>query len=68
MDQVKIFLPCGFKTTYGCLHGEKKIRCMMCEDEDLIVENVLNLPANRLRLKEKEIELELKKLKRLNLN
>ena len=54
MDQIIINLPCGFETTYGTLQtGEKKIRCMMCEDEDLIVESVLNLPANRLRLKQK---------------
>ncbi|CAF0825547.1 unnamed protein product [Brachionus calyciflorus] len=67
MDQVKITLPCGFETTYRALNfgGEKVKKCIMCEQEDLIVDSVLNLPANRLRLKEKEIELELEKLKKL---
>ncbi|CAF0883492.1 unnamed protein product [Brachionus calyciflorus] len=67
MDQLKINLPCGFETTYGCLKkiDEKKMKCTMCEKEHLIVESVLNLPANKLRLKEKQIELETVKLKNL---
>ena len=66
MNEVKIYLPCGFDTTFGSLNnGEKVIRCMMCKKEDLNVEEILNKPGNRLRLKEKQLELETEKLEML---
>ena len=66
MNQVKINLACGFEKTFGRLKSvEKKIKCAICEDEELIVESVLNLPANRLSLKEKEIELDFEYLNKL---
>ena len=66
MDQVKITLPCGFETTYDTLQiGEKVIRCILCNSEDLIVEDILNRPENRLRLKQKQFELESENLKKL---
>ena len=57
MDEVTINLPCGFETTFGKLKNcDNIIRCMMCEEEELNVDSVLNLPANQVRLKEKKIE------------
>ena len=67
MNEMIVNLPCGFDTTYGELvKGEKKKKCMMCEEEDLDIQSVLNLPANRLRLKQKQIELEIENLKNLS--
>ena len=67
MDDALITLPCGFVTTYGSLkNAEKVIRCMMCEDEDINVEEILNRPGNRLRVKEEEIKIEIENLKKMS--
>ncbi|CAF1048857.1 unnamed protein product [Brachionus calyciflorus] len=67
MDEVRLILPCGFENTYGSLrNGENVKRCMMCEDEDLIVQDILNKPRNRLRLKERELEIEIENMRKLN--
>ena len=48
MDKVKIHLPCGFETTYDSLrNGEPVKRCLMCDEEDLVVEDILKKPRNR---------------------
>ena len=66
MDKVKITLPCGFEITYERLKtGQNVIRCKMCDKEDMVVEDVLNQPANDLRLKTKKLELNVENLKKL---
>lgn len=58
MDTVQIILPCGFEIDYGCLKNcDQVIRCMMCDEENLVIHEILNRPRNRLRLKEKYLEL-----------
>ena len=67
MDEVIINLPCGFETTYGSLRtGEPVKRCLMCDEEDLVVEDILRKPRNRMRLKERELEIEIENLRKLN--
>ena len=67
MDSVKIILPCGFQTTFGCLPSDEEvIRCMMCDEEDLNIQDVLERPVNRLRLKEKKLELKFQDLQNLS--
>ena len=62
-----IILSCGFETTYGSLqNGGNIMRCIICGDEDLNIEEILNRPRNRLRLKEKELGLEMESLRNLN--
>ena len=38
----------------------------MCDEEDLDLDDLLNRPGNRYRLKEKEVELEIEALRNLN--
>ena len=67
MDQVRIILPCGYETTYGSLQNvDNVIRCMICDDEDLNVKEILNRPRNRLRLKKKELQLTEEKFRLLS--
>ncbi|CAF0878064.1 unnamed protein product [Brachionus calyciflorus] len=66
MDDVIISLPCGFDTTFKNLKNcENLIRCMMCGNEDLNIEDILSRPGNRLRLKEKKLEIENENFKKL---
>ena len=68
MENLLISLPCGFETTYGTLQNdEKNFRCMMCREEDLNVDDILNRPGNQLRIKQKEIEIEFENLKKMDI-
>ena len=67
MDQTIFSFQCGSQTTYGDLKKCQKISCcIMCDKEDLDVNNFLNRPENRFILKEKELELEIENLRLLN--
>lgn len=66
MDETVINLPCGLEITYGNFKKRQKTsRCIMCDQEDLNVDEVLSRPGNRLKLKEKELEIETENLQNL---
>ncbi|CAF0778945.1 unnamed protein product [Brachionus calyciflorus] len=67
MDKVIISLPCGFDTTYGNLKKCLKIhRCIVCDEEDVNIDNLLSRPINLYKLKEKELESEIENFRNLN--
>ncbi|RNA22745.1 serine threonine kinase [Brachionus plicatilis] len=67
MDDLILHLPCGQKTLYKNLKNKPNIvECVECKSHDIIIEQVLNLPINRLKIKQIEYELELEKFSKLN--
>lgn len=67
MDELILHLPCGQKTLYKNLKNKPNIiECVECKSHDLIIDQVLNLPTNRLKIKQIEYELEMENFLRIN--
>ncbi|CAF1001771.1 unnamed protein product [Brachionus calyciflorus] len=66
MDDLEIFLPCGFTIRYQNLKDiTSPIKCLICKSHELNFKECLNMPRNRLIINQKKISMEKENLLKL---
>ncbi|CAF0866603.1 unnamed protein product [Brachionus calyciflorus] len=66
MDDLKIYLPCAFKTTYKQLiESDKSSKCSICHSHKININECLEIPRNKLNIKQRQIELELENFEQM---
>ncbi|CAF0924155.1 unnamed protein product [Brachionus calyciflorus] len=66
MDDLEIFLPCGFTIRYLNLKDiTSSIKCLICKSHELNVKDCLNMPRNRLIINQKKFSVEKENLLKL---
>ncbi|CAF1080092.1 unnamed protein product [Brachionus calyciflorus] len=67
MDNLEMFLPCGFLVSYKDLNNQtENFVCIICKDHILNKAECLNIKSNNLKIKEKKVEISCENL--LNLS
>ncbi|CAF0866584.1 unnamed protein product [Brachionus calyciflorus] len=63
MNDLEIFLPCGFTCKYqDLIKSKSRSLCMVCKTHYLYVDECLNMPRNKLILKQSEFDAKYEKL------